>query len=129
MQLDLETFLLKTSQDGSTPQTTPSVVSWEQFSEAMMPCVHQQTANGPVRVWLPVLSEGSVGRPLTRNTLAWRSDASVCSLSSILETGPILRRYYLSQKACLGILRRAEARGKTLPEQLRRALQAVAEKN
>jgi hypothetical protein len=63
------------------------------------------------------------------NTSAWPNDASVCSLSSILETGQILRRYYLSQKACLGILRRAEARGKTLPEQLRRALQAVAEKN
>ena len=54
------------------------------------------------------------------------SDVDVSSLSSILETGPIDLRYYLSQKACKGILRRAEARVKELPEQLRAALEAVA---
>lgn len=32
------------------------------------------------------------------------------------------RKYYLSVKACLGILRRAEKRGKELPEILRQAL-------
>ena len=32
------------------------------------------------------------------------------------------RKYYLSKTACLGILRRAEARGKELPPQLRDAL-------
>jgi hypothetical protein len=31
-------------------------------------------------------------------------------------------KYYLSQKACLGILRRADARGKELPELLKKAL-------
>ena len=51
----------------------------------------------------------------------------VCSLSDILETGDVPQRYYLSAKACRGILRRAEKRGKELPEALRRALRAVAE--
>jgi len=54
------------------------------------------------------------------------SDAGVCSLSSILETGEIDRRYFLSPRACAGILRRAEKRGKELPETLRAALIAVA---
>ena len=35
-------------------------------------------------------------------------------------------KYYLSQKACLGILRRASARGKELPELLKRALERQA---
>ena len=55
------------------------------------------------------------------------SAAAVCSLSDILETGDVPRRYYLTAKACQGILRRAEKRGKVLPTVLRQALQAVAE--
>ena len=35
-------------------------------------------------------------------------------------------KYYLSPKACLGILRRASARGKELPEVLRIALERQA---
>ena len=55
-----------------------------------------------------------------------RSGASVCSLSDILETGAVPQRYFLTAKACQGILRRAENRGKELPELLMRALRAVA---
>jgi DNA (cytosine-5)-methyltransferase 1 len=50
----------------------------------------------------------------------------VCSLSDILETGDVPRRFFLSARACRGILRRAEKRGKELPIQLRRALEMVA---
>ena len=35
-------------------------------------------------------------------------------------------RYYLSQKACLGILSRASKRGKELPEVLKAALERQA---
>lgn len=42
-------------------------------------------------------------------------------LSDILETNPD-PKYQLSEKACLGILRRASARGKQLPEVLEKAL-------
>ena len=45
----------------------------------------------------------------------------VSSLSLILEARPH-RKYYLTPKACLGILRRAERRGKKLPQKLERAL-------
>ena len=54
------------------------------------------------------------------------SDGAVCSLSDILETGDVPQRYYLTARACAGILRRAEKRGKTLPPQLALALKAVA---
>ena len=50
---------------------------------------------------------------------------AVSTLSQILEDSPP-RKYYLSRTACLGILRRAEERGKELPAQLKSALMAQA---
>lgn len=46
-------------------------------------------------------------------------------LSEILQTG-VDAKYYLSSKACIGILRRAAVRGKELPEVLRLALERQA---
>ena len=57
-----------------------------------------------------------------RSSSVWPSDASVCSLSEALEPC-VPRKYYLSAKACRGIIRRAETRGKPLPENLRAALE------
>ena len=54
------------------------------------------------------------------------SDGAVYSLSDILETGDVPQRYFLTPRACAGILRRAEKRGKDLPPILLRALRAVA---
>ena len=64
----------------------------------------------------------------TPSTSAWRNDGggSSCSLAEVLETGPLPTRFFLSAKACAGILRRAENRNKDLPPALRRALEAVA---
>jgi hypothetical protein len=64
---------------------------------------------------------------LTLNTSEFPSDAAVCSLSDILETGDVPQRFFLSATACRGILRRAEKRGKKLPPQLAHALKAVAD--
>ena len=44
---------------------------------------------------------------------------------SVWENVP--EKYYLSQRACSGILRRASARGKELPELLKRALEKQAQ--
>ena len=65
------------------------------------------------------------GESWTLNTSEWPSDAAVCSLSDILETD-VPQRYFLSRRAAQGILRRAEKRGRELPELLRLALEAVA---
>lgn len=49
-------------------------------------------------------------------------------LSSILQVG-VPEKYYLSRKACEGILRRASRRGKRLPEQLKMALEQQIERS
>src|SRR3990172_6439430 len=69
---------------------------------------------------------GSPTEFLTLSGSEWPKDAAVCSLSDILETGDVPQRYYLSPKACAGILRRAAKRGKKLPPLLADALKAVA---
>ena len=63
---------------------------------------------------------------LTLNGSEFPSAAVVSSLSDVLETGDVPRKYFLSPKACRGILRRAAKRGRELPTQLREALQAAA---
>ena len=63
------------------------------------------------------------GESWTLSKKEWHSDAVACLLSDTLEqTGDHLRRYCLSQRACAGILRRAEKRGKKLPPLLQEAL-------
>lgn len=76
----------------------------------------------------------SHGGCLTLNMSEWTAlpahflkDDGVCSLSDILEaTGDVPQRFYLSGKACRGILRRAVNRGRELPSALLRALALVA---
>ena len=92
-----------------------------------------QKLNGKKPEHVLDVMEWSNGECLTLNMCEWNhipeqspSDVDVCSLSSILETGPVEHRYFLSQKACTGILRRADNRGKSLPPSLRAALEAVA---
>lgn len=53
---------------------------------------------------------------------AFSSSDTVAGLTEVLWTGKIPLRYYLTEKACRGILQRAENRGKTLPDILRKAL-------
>lgn len=57
-----------------------------------------------------------------------RSAGGVCSLSDVLETGSVPQRFCLSAKACSGILRRAERRGKALPPMLKQALKQACTK-
>ena len=59
------------------------------------------------------------------NTGESPSEDAASSLSQILLAG-VPEKYYLSPKACQGILRRASVRGKELPEVLRLALERQA---
>src|SRR5262245_22418806 len=86
------------------PISSPSSVSW--------------TASG--------LLEG--GQLLTLDTSDWPSggpEFSACSLREVLEPAPH-PRYFLSPRACQGVLRRAEKRGKVIPPELAELLKAVA---
>ena len=65
------------------------------------------------------------GDALTLNTGVSPSVAKESSLWQTLEERPH-PKYYLTPKACLGILRRAEERGKELPPQLKEALEVQA---
>ncbi len=98
------------------------------FGRTSPECCHQGTGE-TLAPFSGAWSSAGMGSPTecwTLNFSDWLSDASVCSLSDILETGDLPARFYLSAKACAGILRRAEKRGKTLPPQLARALRAAA---
>lgn len=50
-----------------------------------------------------------------RSFSVWPKDASVCSLLEVLEPC-VARKYFLSAKACRGIISRADRRGKPLPK-------------
>jgi hypothetical protein len=79
----------------------------------------------PTECWTLNTCEWGDGPEPSRSAAAGCS-SSVASLSEVLETGPLPPRYSLSAKACSGILRRAERRGKALPPMLKAALEAVA---
>ena len=84
----------------------------------------------PGGTWHPagaVMGDGSswLGAPWTRNTGASPSAERASSLWRILEGRPP-PKYFLSQRACRGILQRAEKRGKPLPSKLEWALKVQA---
>ena len=85
----------------------------------------RQGANGRTRVVCMVPKEQSRGGFSIPNISAWPNDATVCSLSQVLEPS-VPQKYFLSAKAAAGILRRAEKRAKILPDTLRRALLTAA---
>lgn len=66
-----------------------------------------------------------LGESLTHNGGAFPSVARESSLSEVLTTN-VPEKYYLSPRACLGILRRASERGKDLPPILEKALKEIA---
>jgi hypothetical protein len=77
-------------------------------------------------VWLVDVPESPRGAYWTVSSSGLHS-AVAASLSSVLEPeGLIPPKYFLSSKACQGILNRAARRDKTLPPMLEAALRAVA---
>ena len=77
----------------------------------------------PGRSWQTI--SVSHGGYLMRSTGESPNAENVSTLSQILQAG-VPEKYYLSPKACQGILRRASVRGKELPEILRLALERQA---
>lgn len=125
MQLSLDSLFGKTSPESSLPQTTLSAAFSPGWWARIPHSFQHEGSGGLTRVWLLDPKDGRRGASWMPNTSAWPNGASVCLLSDVLETGPIPQKYFLSAKACRGILRRAEKRGKELPELLARALRVV----
>ncbi len=99
------------------------------WSGRTSPASCHRTEDGTLVPFSGAWSNSGMGSPtefLTLSSLEFHSAAVACSLSDILETGDLPQRYFLSAKACAGILRRAEKRGKELPAALRLALAQTA---
>ena len=73
--------------------------------------------------WLEVKGAESHGERSMLNFGASPNTARGSSLSQVLENGGGTYRYSLTPKACAGILRRAKAKGKKLPELLEAVLE------
>ena len=99
------------------------------LSSKMSPASCRRTEDG---IWEPFSggwATSGIGGPtgcLTLSGSEWPNAAVACSLSDILETD-VPQKFYLSPRACAGILRRAERRGKALPPMLHQALRAAVE--
>ena len=135
------TFLAEHGPAGWSGRTSPVACQLGQQTRTVK-CQREMTPNGPKTKQTILTSSctrwgsAGMGSPigfLTLNTCEWNhtlvpshSGGGVCSLSDILETGDLPQRYYLSARACAGILRRAEKWGKVLPSALRNALEARA---
>jgi len=65
---------------------------------------------------------GSPTECLTLKTSESHKDAEGCLLSDVLQDGNLPQKYYLSPKACQGIIRRAEERGKSIATTTERSL-------
>ncbi len=86
-----------------------------------------QVKDGVAQEWLEGEKLTQLGESLTLNFGEYPNVERESTLSEILEDN-VQQKYYLSPKACLGILRRAKAKKRTLPDNLRIALeQKVAE--
>ena len=88
---------------------------------------HLNMANGQTQDWQNCKSVKSHDAPSTLNIGECPNAAVESFLSRILQPmTDVPEKYYLSPKACLGILRRAKERGKELPEELKIALERQA---
>ena len=79
--------------------------------------------DGQIPEWREAVELTSLGGCLTPNITESPSVAVESSLSQILEE-KAPEKYFLSKKACEGILRRAAKRGKELPPMLKEALES-----
>ena len=106
-----------------------SVLSWRKLLELKtvpVQCLDLTPGHGNLlgqSFW--EINSAWLGVSWTLSTGVSPSVAKESSLSQILQDAPP-HKYYLSRTACLGILRRADARGKELPFQLKQALQVQA---
>lgn len=115
---------------------TYPVLFHQQTEQILEPCLKKsqkpvfqclQVAGGQPQEWLEGERLTQLGECLTLNFGEYPNVERESTLSEILEDN-VPEKYFLSPKACLGIIRRAKAKGQKLPENLRIALeQKIAE--
>ena len=90
-------------------------------------CLRFLRKDGPTPIVTAVTDGALLTEFLMLNTGESPSVAVESTLSSILEVN-VPETYYLSARACEGILRRADRRGKQLPAMLKTALEQMIER-
>jgi hypothetical protein len=106
-----------------------NVTGLDGLSGKMCPVSCRATEDGILAPSSGAWGSSGTGGPIGSWTLSFSEsprDAVECLLSDVLEASDVPDRFYLSPKACAGILRRAAKRGKTLPTMLATALEAQA---
>ena len=107
---------------GITPVWSSDVCS----SDLMMPLMCLDLRNGSQQDLFGGTDTQWHGESSMPSTGESPKDENASTLSAILQdTAP--EKYYLSPRACQGILRRCRARGKILPEPLKTALERQSE--
>ncbi len=97
-------------------------------SQSRMPlCLRFQRKDGPTPTVTAVTDGALLTEFLTLNIGESPSAAVESTLSQILQAN-VPDKYFLSARACEGILRRAERRGKDLPPMLKEALLQMIER-
>ena len=115
----------KTSPACYPQKTTPSAAFWAHWP-AKTYRLSRQGQGGRVQVLCLDTGAKSLGVPLTLNFSECPSDAVASFLWQVLEPAAP-PKYYLSDRAALGILNRAVRRGKTLPPMLERRLIGITQ--
>ena len=110
----------RTSPVSCSPKTTPSAVLLGHWLGRTVHC-DRQGKGGRTLVVCMDRAEPSHGGFWTLNTSECPNDVAGSSLWQVLEPSAP-SKYYLSKAACAGILRRAQIRGRQLPERLQAAL-------
>jgi hypothetical protein len=86
-------------------------------------CLYQtEDGQNPGAITLKMVPGALLGEYTTRSFGESPREENASRLSQILEDSAP-QKYYLSEKACAGILNRAQKRGKELPYELREALE------
>ena len=120
----------KTSPALSPPtEETISKLSSKQLSELKKKgsrCLRLRITDGRKRTYIWETDGAWLIEFSTLNTGPSPNEEQESTLSQIL-LAEVPQKYYLSPKACLGILRRASVRGKELPEVLKKALERQAD--
>ena len=129
MTLDLDFGVGRTYQAHSAaPEEKTSVQSSKKLrgSQTRPPLyLDLRRVSGATPEWSMVTDGRLHGAQWMPNTTESPRDAEESFLSQILQD-TVPEKYFLSEKACLGILRRSQKRGKTLPEVLMTALMKQA---
>ena len=106
----------------------PSWRNWQESKKLSFQSLDLTKANGQRQDSSPETIGALLGELWTPSIGVSPNVAYASRLSSILQVG-VPEKYYLSRKACEGILRRASRRGKQLPELLKMALEQQIERS